>query len=86
MYFLSSNFTISLENIPQGVFCQEENTSQEHRDDTECLTVLEEAWRRFKKTLASLGKHLSEGLLLFPVILCHEDLKSISVTERRVIQ
>lgn len=43
MYFLSSNFTISLENISQGVFCQEENTSQEHRDDTECLTVLEEA-------------------------------------------
>lgn len=82
MCFLSSNFTISLESISQGVFCQEENASQEHRDYRECVTVLEEAWRRFKKTLASLGEHLSEGLLPFPVILCREDLKSISVTER----
>lgn len=82
MYFLSSNFIVSLENISRGVFCQEENTSQEHRDYTECVTVLEEAWRRFKKTLATLGKHLSEELLLLPVILCREDLKSISVTER----
>lgn len=51
-------------------------------DYTECVTVLEEAWRRFKKPSATLGKHLSEELLLLPVILCREDLKSVSVTER----
>lgn len=28
--------------MSQGVFCREENTSQEHRDYTECVTVLEE--------------------------------------------
>lgn len=82
MYFLSSKVTVSLENTSQGVFCQEENTSQEHRDYTECVTVLEEAWRRFKKPLATLGKHLSEELLLLPGILHREDLKSISITER----
>lgn len=80
--FLSSNFTLCLENISQGVFCQEENISQKHRDYTECVTVLEEAWRRFKKPSATLSKHLSEKLLLLPVILCREDLKSISITER----
>lgn len=61
---------------------REENISQVHRDYTEWVTVLEEAWRRFKKHSATLTKHLSEELLLLPVVLCLEDLKSISITER----
>lgn len=61
---------------------REENISQVHRDYIERVTVLEEAWRRFKKPSSASSKHLSEELLLLPVVLCLEDLKSISVTER----
>lgn len=44
--------------------------------------MLEEAWRRFKKPSSASSKHLSEELLLLPVVLCLEDLKSVSITER----
>lgn len=44
--------------------------------------MLEEPWRRLKKLSATSSKHLSEELLLLPVVLCLEDLKSISITER----